>query len=426
MASNITIETDLEDFVPVYNPMEIVILENDAPTLALTNFKYLFDVYIEGVSSYKRYEVAPESVTNMGVVDISRFCEGYVYNPIDVPYPSGPFLLGANAAGQASIIKVTVKYGYSYLNSGTYTAVPDQVTGSAKYAWNASLEWRTWVDGFDYNDYICNITNGSVGQWLTTMKTHYVSLDNVGYMSVLTDTPTDIDRVVYETYDSTGTLIATNIKAIAVAQNLTVSRMYRVATGPEQINTFTGGWISGGPVPIITSDVSYYIAYLIDSAGNIASEEITFYLQEPCRYEQRRLHFVNQLGSWEAFNFNLRSTERREVERKGYKYDKYPLTASGLNRRVLDQAQVTNYTATQDWIKLTSDFITEEQNTWLKQLIESPEIYMEITDSTGEKNYYAIETIVGNSWVEKQTKNDKLFLLEVEIKLSHKNYRQRR
>ena len=93
MASNITIETDLPAFVPVYNPMEIAILENDAPTLALTNFKYIFDVYIEGVSSYKRYEVAPDSVTNMGVADISRFCEGYVYNPIDVPYPSGPFSL---------------------------------------------------------------------------------------------------------------------------------------------------------------------------------------------------------------------------------------------------------------------------------------------------------------------------------------------
>lgn len=428
MASNLTIKTDLDTFVPVYNPMELCVHEADAPTLALTDYKYIFDVYIEGVSSpaYKRYEVIPESVTDYGAVDISRYCEGYVYNALEDYSSTAPFTLGTTATGQSQVIKVTVKYGYSYMNAGVYTVVADVVTGSAKYVWNGSLDWRTWVDGFDYTDYICNITNGSAGQWLTTMKTHYVSLNNIGRMCIMTDTPTDIDRVVYETYDSTGTLIATNIKAITVAQNLTTSRIYKVATGPETINNMTGGWISGGPNPIITASVSYYIAYLIDSAGNIASEEITFYLQEPCRYEQRRLHFVNQLGGWEAFNFNLKSTERREIERKGYKYDKYPIVTAGISRSVSDQSQVTNYVATQDYISLKSDFITEAQNDWLKQLIESPEIYMEITDASGAQNYYAVENIVGTSWVEKQTKNDKLFTMDVEIKLSQKNYRQRR
>lgn len=427
MASNLTIKTDLDTFVPVYNPMELCVYEADAPTLALTDYKYIFDVYIEGVTSptYKRYEVIPESVTDYGAVDISRYCEGYVYNALPANAFTVPFGLGTTATGLNSIIKVTVKYGYSYMNAGVYTVVADVVTGSAKYVWNGSLDWRTWVDNFDYTDYICNITNGVNGQWLTTMKTHYVSIANIGCMCILSDTPTDVDYVVYKTYDSTGTLIQTATKAISVTQASTQARNYRVATAPATINSLTGAWVAGAQ-PVVTSSVSYYTIYLTNSANAVASETLTFYVSEPCRYEQRRLHFVNQLGGWEAFNFNLKSTERRDIERKGYKYDKYPIVTAGISRSVSDQSQVTNYVATQDYISLKSDFITEAQNDWLKQLIESPEIYMEITDATGAQNYYAVENIVGTSWVEKQTKNDKLFTMDVEIKLSQKNYRQRR
>ncbi len=429
MASAITIKTDLDTFVPVYNPMEICVHETDAPTLALTDYKYIFDVYIEGVTSpaYKRYEVIPESVTDYGVVDISRYCEGYVYNALPANSFTVPFGLGTTATGLNSIIKVTVKYGYSYMNAGVYTVVADTVTGSAKYAWNGSLDWRTWVDNFDYTDYICNITNGANGQFLTDMKTNYVSIDNIGCHCILSDTPTDIDYLVIKTYSDANftTLVQTATKAISVTQASTQARNYRVATAPETLNSLTGAWVTGAQ-PVITSSILSYTIQLTNSASTVASEILYFVIEEPCRYEQRRLHFVNNLGGWDAFNFNLKSTERREIERKGYKYDKYPVVTAGISRSVSNQSQVTNYVASQDYISLRSNFITEAQNDWLKQLIESPEIYMEITDASGAQNYYAVENIVGTSWVEKQIENDKLFTMDVEIKLSQKNYRQRR
>lgn len=424
MASNIVIKTDLPAFCPVYNPMEICIEQADAPTLALTDYKHIMDVYIEGVASFKRYEIIPDSLVSYGTADISRYCEGYVYNALEETSSTVPFLLGTTSTGLSSVIKVTVKYGYSYMNSGVYTVVADSVVGSAKYVWNGSLDWEDWIQ-FDYTDYICNIANGANGQFLTKLKTKDVSIDNIGRMCILTDTPTDIDYVVYKTYDSGGILIQSAVKAITVAQNLTTSRMYKVATAPETINNLTGAWVLGAQ-PIVTANVATYTVQLTNSANAVASEILRFNIVEPCRYTQRRLHFVNQLGGWEAFNFNLKSTKRREIERKGYKYDKYPVVAAGLSRSLYDQAQVTNYVATQDFISLKSDFITEAQNDWLKELIESPEIYLEITTAAGAQQYFAVENIVGTSWMEKQTENDKLFTMDVEIKLSHKNYRQRR
>jgi len=426
MASAISIIEDLVSFSPVYNRQEISVNETDAPTKALTGFQYIFDVYIENVSSpaYKRFEVEPDAVLGYGTVDISRYCESACNSVLGIYNGTLPFYLGARSTGEQSIIKVTVKYGYSYLNSGVYTVVADTVTGSAKYLFQGSLTEQELM-GWTPNDYICNIANGLNGQFLTDMKTKEVSINNIGYTTILTDTPTDIDSLAVLTYDSTGTLIQTVVKSISVAQNLTSSRMYVVATAPETLNNMTGVFVSGAQ-PIITSSVSYYTVQLVNSGGTEASEIIRFNLVEPCRYDQRRIHFANRFGGFDAFNFNARSQQKREVERKGYKYDKYPVTAGGISRQYQDQSQVTTFVKTQDTLIVRSNPLTTEENEWLKQLVESPEIYLEFTDPTGAQNYLAYEKVNATTWTEKEASIDKIFILELELKLSQANFRQRR
>jgi len=426
MASSISIIEDLVSFSPVYNRQEISVNETDAPTKALTGFQYIFDVYIENVSTpaYKRFEVEPDAVLGYGTVDISRYCESACNSVLGIYNGTLPFYLGARATGEQCIIKVTVKYGYSYLNAGVYTVVADTVTGSAKYLFQGSLTEQELM-GWTPNDYICNVANGANGQFLTDVKRKYVSINNIGYTTFLTDTPTDIDQIVYKTYDSAGNAIQTAKKAISVAQNLTASRMYLAATAPESINNLTGAWLVGAQ-PIITSSVATYTVGLENSANTEASEELVFVMEEPCRYEQRRIHFANRLGGFDAFNFNARSQQKREIERKGYKYDKYPVTAGGIVRQYQDQSQVTTFVKTQDTLIVRSNPLTTEENEWLKQLVESPEIYLEFTDPTGAQNYLAYEKVNATTWTEKETSIDKIFILELELKLSQANFRQRR
>lgn len=425
--ATVTIHTDLTDFCPVYNRMEVEV-KLDSTTLALTDVQYIFDVYIEGVSGFKRFQVPPDPTTEYAAVDISRYCESYCYPTLAQYNSSVPFSIGANANGTQSILKVNIKYGYSYSNSGVYTVVADVLTGGNKYAFQGALTERAlmgWNDG-GFNDYICNITNGANGQFITDMKTNDVSLNNLGWHHILTDTPTDIDKLVIETYDSSGNLIALNIKAITVAQNLTASRMYKVATAPESLNNMTGGWISGGPQPIITSSVSYYLIYLVDTPGNIASETLRFNLVEPCRYRQCRIFFENRFGSFDSYNFNLRSQIDEEVKRSSYKYNKFPITSSGLDRQYQDQSQVVNYIEVQEYLTVRSNYLTTEQNSWLKQLVQSGNIYLQIEDHDGAQNYLAYEMVTQTNWVEKETSIDKLFILELKLKLSQTNTRQRR
>jgi len=426
MASSISILEDIVSFSPVYNRQEIVVNETDAPTKALTGFQYIFDIYIENVSSpaFKRFQVAPDDVLGYGAVDIGRYCES-ACNSVLFPYDTvTPVILGARATGQQSVIKVTVKYGYSYLLAGVYTVVADTVVGTAKYLFQGSLTEQELM-GWTPNDYLCNVANGASAEFLTDMKTNIVSINNLGATAFLTDVPTDIDYVVYKTYDSAGSLIQTATKANAVSQALTSSRMYQVATAPEQINNLTGAWITGAQ-PVITSSVASYTVQLTNSANAVASEILYFTVEEPCRYEQRRVAFANRFGGFDYMNFDLRSQQKREVERKGYKYDKYPIVTAGISRLYQDQSQVTSFVKTQDSLTIRCDYLSTEQNTWLKQLIESPELYLQFTDPTGAENYLAYEKVNSSSWVEKDTEIDKVFNLELELKLSQANYRQRR
>jgi hypothetical protein len=277
----------------------------------------------------------------------------------------------------------------------------------------------------DVDDYLCNITNGLNAQFLTDMKTNYVSIYNLGWHHILTNTPTDIDSLAVITYDSSGAVIQTVVKANSVAQNLTTSRMYKVATSPEALNNMTGAFISGAQ-PVITSSVYRYTVQLVDTGGNPASELLNFYLEDDCDYTQMRLHFLNRLGSFDSFNFNFQSNTTRSVERKTMKYNPYPVNSNGLVRSHSERSQIQHYVKTQDTIKLRSRYLSEEENDWLKQLIESPEIYLEFTDASGVQNLKAVESIVESNWESKTLMSDKLFPLDVTIKLSQNNFRQTR
>lgn len=432
MASALTLLTDIRTYTPAYNRMELLVNEADAPTKALSQYRYIFDVYIEGITSptFKRFYADLDPVLGYGYVDISRYVQGAVRNTMSQYNSVVPFSLGANATVGQSIVKVTVKYGYQYNNAGTFTTVADVITGSDKYVWNGAFDnqffYNKFVGSNDFaSEYLLNTTNGSAGQFITDMKTNKVSINNLGWHHILTDAPTDIDRLVVVTYDSSGSVIQTAIKAINVSQAVTTSRMYKVATGPESLNNMTGAFVSGAQ-PIVTSDVARYEVYLTTSAGTVVSETLDFEVYSPCRYEQRRVHFLNRFGSFDSFNFDLRSQKRTDIEKKSFKYNPYPIGTSGINRSFTEQNQVVHHVKRQGYIRLTSEYLTTEQNTWLEQLMYSPEIYIEEVDGNGDVNLTAVEMVVQNSWLEKESSIDKLFTVEVELKYSQQNYSQGR
>ena len=56
----ITIEQDLAEYAPAYNDLNVVVSSTNVGEI---DFKFVFDLYIEGVANYIRFKVAPEPIT---------------------------------------------------------------------------------------------------------------------------------------------------------------------------------------------------------------------------------------------------------------------------------------------------------------------------------------------------------------------------
>ena len=128
--------------------------------------------------------------------------------------------------------------------------------------------------------------------------------------------PVDMFQCI--TYDSSGSTISTFDIDNKVTP-LTDVKMLKIPSAPNTLNNIANSEISTGAQPIITGSVASYRILLLDTISSVVSEEIYFNVDSECRYETRRLEFLNSLGGFDGFNFTKVSRRSEEIERKFYK-----------------------------------------------------------------------------------------------------------
>jgi hypothetical protein len=154
-------------------------------------------------------------------------------------------------------------------------------------------------------------------------------------------------------------------------------------------------------------------------SGVAVSEKMHFDITSECRYEVRRLEFLNSLGGFDTFNFTKVSRKSETIERKFYKQNADNMVAGVIDYSLADKVKTQYYTKSSPKIKLNSDNLSVDVYNWLLELIESPEIYLW---ENGER--IAIQNITSD-WEEKRADTDSVFNLEIDLELGIDNYRQR-
>ena len=124
--------------------------------------------------------------------------------------------------------------------------------------------------------------------------------------------------------------------------------------------------------------------------------------------------------AFDAFSFKLVNTESIAIERKSYKINPNRLVNAGLDYSKKDKTNQNYHTKYMDKIKLVSDWISENESNYLKQLLVSNEIYLDNGDGT----LTAVKGVTQNDYTIKKTKTDKLFNLTIDIEMSNDNYSQ--
>ena len=433
-----------QQYRTVYNPVEIVLYETVNATRNYAGFAYLIDVK-DGSTTVGRLKVPP-TTEGFGRFDMSGIMESYISSDLGL-------LNGTNIDSvydnTNSYKDFTLEFGWVHYNTGSATTsipqtvtFPDTTTGTSYdlLTFNGSLpRYRRDVVNFydwQYNNYYEKYTdNSSTRKFLTNSPNGLISNSNYnqklqytdeGYIYVLYDHANDpIDEIIIQEYNSSNIAISTRVLTVPT---LTTFNYLRIPIGPASINKINSSYISTGSQPIIsTNATSYYIA--LKGGGAIASEKFYFNIDTECRFETRRLEFLNSLGGFDYFNFTKVSRHTEDIERKFFETTPNDLSLTGaIDYSISSREKVQYYTKSMPKMKLTSDWIDYNTYNWLLELIESPEIYLmdSYTAPSGstEIRRIPVKNIEGN-WEEKVSSVDKVFNLEVNLEFGINNFRQR-
>lgn len=223
----------------------------------------------------------------------------------------------------------------------------------------------------------------------------------------------EITGVVYNAYDDNGTLI-NNATLTTVGYDVYTEENYHkmfcaVPSGPSNI-------ASGIDANFLTG-ASYYTINLTGPDGDACT--MRYNIDTKCSpYTKKRIHYMNKLGGFDAYNFTLKNRKSFTTERA--KYGKRIGIETGGVWRVhnYDQGITQHYANYQEKWVLNSDWLTDEEQEALMELFVSPVIFWETAGT-----YYPL-IIDSNEYKVNTRLTDGLTQLELTVMLTHKNTTQ--
>lgn len=363
-----------------------------------TNFKYVFDVYVNN-NLVARVKSFPQPVSTKGIFNASTIVRDY-WNSYFKPSIS-PFTT-ISYTGSDIYVEYEVKFGEEY-GGTTYTNLEE----TSKFAYN-------YVQDYLYNTSSNIILTPSTygtnyaGKYLTNRDKLQIqfpqSLLTTGtlFTSFLSDAENTSKnlRLTFTKYDGITSTATTG-------SNVAWEDFALLDLSPRGINNYLG--------TTFINDST-----LIYSAAARINEVQKDYLEVKLscsQYDIIPLHFLNSLGGYETFHFTLVNRQTRNIERKSFQRLQYEYESATTAMDMVDSygrlygGTIPFTTQQKLTYKLTSDWVNFTDYNWLKELIASPEVYLE------RNNQFIPINISTTNWTEKKRFADKTFNLELDIDL---------
>jgi hypothetical protein len=361
------------------------------------NYQFLCDVNVSGQSNpVTRLTLPKQPLVGTVQINVADIVKNYV------TFDFGGF----NSTDIVPCVNSQARYwlqlGEIYDNaSGVPVIYPNLAqfgtSGSPKLGSNAIFDFLDWTK-----------TAFSPGKQLKT--TNKVSLNDNSYREKIRinqqrfltffDLSNEIFIVDVNVYNSAGSSI-----------NSSSYSTYTAATGIVSLNigesflTFMGVSIAGA---------AYYRVDIKNSSDELVFTK-TIDVDSSCaNYEIYRLHWLNSLGGFDAFNFTMVSTESVEIENKEYK------KVQALGYQKTDRLKTKYFTKLTERITLNSDLLTDAESAALEQLVVSPVVMLE----TSATSYVPVNIVANNYVKRKYEQGRQIPNLQISIEYSFDNYRQ--
>jgi hypothetical protein len=352
-----------------------------------TDMKYVFDIYVSGnrkisvrqfpePSNGKAYFNAGPTVRNSMTFNwFEPLGSAYVYEP--------------NLTGEMAV-QYDIRVGEEVSGVTTFNLASGSVTA---YNYNAPLFKRRVATLSD-----------RLNKWLTVRPLYAnTKLGENLYIPFYTNAALNLKC---STFDGSNTLIATASGSTTTIENGFV----QMNIGSTAIATELG--------ITINDSVNYYDVWFN------SFDKIRVYVVCNPKYNPINIHFMNSWGMWDSERFDLVSKLNMNVERKGFEQRDYRFNGNAVDYKsasnryyegAINYSNKSNFT-----YKLTADALTDDEYTWMADLIVSPQILMEI------EGYFYPVTLTENNYEFSKNVFNKLKALELTFNMNQTRYSQLR
>lgn len=184
---------------------------------------------------------------------------------------------------------------------------------------------------------------------------------------------------------------------------------------PANLNDWVGLTVKPSTTPnwrlyqviIKNATVNRSISYIF---YNVAKYGLT-----DCHNDKIRLGWVNSRGGWDYFNFTKRSEFTDEIDRKTYRKVLFngTTTVFSANDRGLQERR----NLMQQVLNITSDYISENEFTFLRSLLVSNQVTWLTTD--GGSPVAIPVKLDDTNYTEKKTRDGKLYNLTLKVRIAN-------
>ena len=476
MPSTTTIIAQPQQLMPAYNPIKYII---DNTNKNEPGFRYIFSIYPAAGSHttatlIAQYRVLPTYSTGYGEQDISRLMQSLVtYNESGI-LSSG----GTTYNSSESWYQYDVDLGYEYIDNVGYTAaltidglntnitsttahgfiVGDQIviTQVSPGADNPALEGlHTVISVTNSTNFTVNVLWSTITDDTINGNVTYADLRKTQVLDDSLITNKEVFNGAYNNWTNTGNQSNAFPSAYFLANGANDELMTsNYASAYLPVSTFVdanfyynlrvyGGanyeveWydmdnnlldsasftpandgiyaVFVGPTSLVTVD--YYV--LIYNDAGFSAEPYYFTYDNRCPInEYNQLVYLDRMGSWQSFAFQLRTYEKGQITREMYNQHIDGKVVStqwvGVNLQKGFRTYNTNVTKTFD---LNTNWMSQYDADRFQELLTSPQVYYNYNGGT----IFAACVIENNTFEVFSQKNKKLIKQSVTIRLAQQD-----
>lgn len=372
---SVTVIQSPDNVMPVYNDIVFTV---DSTNKAQCSFRYVCDIYIEAVF-VERLKLFPDPVTGYASFKVNRVLEDYIsYDLHNNLYGSSVFASNSNTC-KVYVLKFGEEYDFSAQCDAGTTLTANMTNTSNYYAFNAALQHREWLswDSTNYNmttstcKFLTTIPNQALITLGSQLTFNFIQGGQVFKLRVLT-------------YDSNGALIGTYtyVNTLNAISN-SGRKVLTVGVGPENLNNST---LLSGVQPVISATVSYYTVQLTDNSNNPVGEIKRLDIDNrKYKYNTHRLWWLNRLGGFDSYHFNLKDKRKVDSQRTFYNNLKGEFVSGSPSNNwtyaVSDRGKTGLSVNAQGSNTFNSDWLTEAESLWFEELFTTLEVYLSDTNT---------------------------------------------